>query len=88
MFWFGGMWTLGLWVRKAMECFKYGIMGHTSRSVEDGGVEDDLNCGGPAQEVSEEKNFSMLLGDSSCDILVKNGCFLPLLKQKTCLRPN
>ena len=42
--------------------------------MEDSGAEHDLKCGGLAQEVSEEKNFSML----SRDILVKNvGTFCP-----------
>jgi hypothetical protein len=30
-----------------------------------------LNCGGPAQEVSGEENFSVLPRDHSCDILAK-----------------
>ena len=29
----------------------------------------DLNCGGQAQDVSEEKDFSMLPRNHSCDIL-------------------
>lgn len=33
-------------------------MGHT-RSIEDSGVVGDLNCGGLAQKVSEEKNISV-----------------------------
>ena len=33
------------------------------------GAEGDLNCGGLAQEVSEEKNVSMWPRDYSCDIL-------------------
>ena len=40
---FGGMWILGLW--KAVECFKWGLMGHSSRSMEDCGAEGYLNCG-------------------------------------------
>ena len=48
-----GMWkTLGLWTREAFGHFKQGLMGHTSRSMENRGVEDHLNCGGSAQEVS------------------------------------
>ena len=36
------------------------------------------------EEVSEEKNFSMLLRDSSCDILVKKViAFCPCLKSLT-----
>ena len=56
---FGGMWTLGFWIRKVIKCFKQALMGHTSRNIEDSGAEVDLNCVGLAQEVSEENNFSM-----------------------------
>ena len=46
-------------------------MGHSSRNMENGSVEDDLNCRDLlAQEVSE--NFSMLPRDCSCDVLMKN----------------
>ena len=45
MFLIGGMWTLGLWIRKAVELFKWGLMDCSSRSVEDGGAEGDVNCG-------------------------------------------
>ena len=39
------------------ECFKWSLMGHASRNMEDsdGG---DLNCRSPAQDVSEGKNIS------------------------------
>ena len=63
-----------------MGCFKWGLMGHPSWSMADSGTEGDLNCGGLAQEVSEEKNFNMWPRDCSCDILVKNGCFCSCLK--------
>ena len=79
----GEIWTLVLWVRKAVECFKHCLMGHTSRSMEDNGAENDLNCGGMVQEISEEKNFSMLPRDRSCDILVKNViAFCPCRRRK------
>lgn len=55
---FGGMWTLGLWIKKPVEFFKQGLMGHTSRSFEDNGDEGDLNCG-PARDFSEEKSICM-----------------------------
>ena len=79
---------LGFGVRKVMECFKRSSMGHTSKSMEDSGAEGDLNCGSLAHEVSEEKNFSMLPRDCSCDILVKNvvafcPCTKSLLKTMT-----
>ena len=72
---------MGLWIRKAVECFKWGLMGQSSRKMKDSGAEGDLNCGGLAQEVSEEKNFSMLLRNHSCDMLMKNvATFCPCLK--------
>jgi hypothetical protein len=40
---FGGMWILGLW--KMMECFKWGLVYHTSRNMKDSGAEGDLNWG-------------------------------------------
>lgn len=47
-------------------------MRHNSRSKEDLGVEYDLkNCGKISQEISKERNFSMLPRDHSCDVLVK-----------------
>ena len=78
---------LGFGVRKVMEYFKHSLMGHTSKNMEDSGTEGDLNCGRLAHEVSEEKNFSMLPKDCSCDILVKNvvafcPCSKSLLKAK------
>ena len=67
MFLFGEIWTLELWVRKAVKCFKHCLMGLTRRSMEDSGAECDLmNYGGLPQEVSE-KNFSMLYRDHSCE---------------------
>ena len=64
-----------LWVRKAVECFKHCPMGHTSRSMEDSGAECDLmNCGGLAQEVTEEIlacYISMLPKDHPRNSLVK-----------------
>lgn len=56
---FGGMWTLGLCVRKAVKCFESCLVGHSSKGMEDSGAEDDVNCGGLAQEASEENKFSM-----------------------------
>jgi hypothetical protein len=56
-------------------------MGHTSRNMEKSVVEGDFNCGGLAQEVSEE-NFNMLPRNHSCNILVKNvTVFLTLSKE-------
>ena len=52
-----------------MGCFKHCLMGHTSRSMEDSGTDNDLKCRKLAQV--SEKNFSMLCRNCSCDILVK-----------------
>jgi hypothetical protein len=81
---FGGVWIWGLWVRK-VGCFKLCLLVHTDRSIEDRGAEDALSCGGLAPEVSEDKNFSVLPGDHSCDILVKNVAAFALV-QRVCLR--
>jgi hypothetical protein len=32
---FGGMWILGLWIWKAVGCFKWGLMGLLRRDMED-----------------------------------------------------
>lgn len=57
------------WVRKAVEDSKQCLQVHTSKSLEDSDNECDLiNCGGPTQEVEEEKNINMC----SFDILSKN----------------
>jgi len=37
---FGGVWLWGLW--KAVECFKWALMGHLIRKMEDIGAEGDL----------------------------------------------
>jgi hypothetical protein len=41
---FGGMWIWGLCIWEAMECFKWGLMGHSNRTMEDFVAESDLNC--------------------------------------------
>ena len=38
-------------------------MSQTSRSMKDMGAEGDLNCGGPTQELLEEKIFNMFPRD-------------------------
>ena len=55
---FEGIWTLGLWIRKAVEHFKCCLMGRTSRIMEESGAECNLNHGYLDQEVSEE-NINM-----------------------------
>ena len=46
----GGMWIWGLY--KAVECFKWGLLGHKNRSMGNSDAEGDLNSGGLAQEDS------------------------------------
>jgi hypothetical protein len=50
---FGGMWILWLWIRRALECIKQGLMNCPSRNMEVSSTEYDLNGGGLAQEASE-----------------------------------
>ena len=78
---FERMWILGLWIWKAVECFKWGLMGHPSRNMEDFVAGSNLNCVDLAQEISKEKNFRMWHKDWFCGILVKNvATFCPCLK--------
>jgi hypothetical protein len=35
----GGIWkTLGLWLKKVLECSKWGLMNHINKNMEDGGA--------------------------------------------------
>ena len=78
---FERMWILGLWIWKAVECFKWGLMGHPSRNMEDFVAGSNLNCVDLAQEISKEKNFRMWHKDCFCGILVKNvATFCPYQK--------
>ena len=68
-------------MRKAVECFKWSLKGHTNRNMEDNGAEGYLNSGELTQGVSVEKNVSMWPRDCSCDILANNlAAFCPYLK--------
>ena len=52
--------------------------------MKESGVELDLmNCGRLAQNVSEERNFSMLLRDHSCETLMKNVAAFQLLSEES-----
>ena len=53
--------------------------GHTSRNVEDSGVQDSLNCGDKAQEVSETINICPRI--YFVDIFVKNVPISSLVKK-------
>jgi hypothetical protein len=79
MFLFERMWILGLCIWKAMECFKWGLMGHPSRNMEDFVAGSDLNCIDLAQEISKEKNFRMWHKDRFLWYFGEEcGYFLPL----------
>jgi hypothetical protein len=52
---FGGVWVLGLW--KAVECFKWDLMGHPSRNMENFVAGSNLNCVDLAQEISKGEKF-------------------------------
>ena len=65
-----------------MDCFKWGLMDHPSRNMEDFVAGSNLNCNlNLAQKISNEKNFRMWHKDCFCVILVKNvATFCPCLK--------
>ena len=70
----GVIWSLGLWVRKAVECFKRCLEDCTIRSVEDSGAECDLtNYGWQPQEEKSNRgeNLYHVVQNHPCDILVK-----------------
>jgi hypothetical protein len=80
MLFFGRMWIWGLWTWKAVEYFKWGLMGYPSRNMEDFVIESNLNCADLAQEISV-RNFKMWPTGMFCGILVKNvATFCPCLK--------
>jgi hypothetical protein len=56
---FGRMWNFGLRIWNSVECFKWGLIGHPSRNMEDFVAVSNLNCVDLAQRISKEKNFSM-----------------------------
>lgn len=65
----------------AAGCFKWYLMFHKIRFMEDNHVESDFNCGGLSQKISAEKNCSMYLRKHSFGILVKHVLLLPLSKE-------
>jgi hypothetical protein len=48
----GGTWTLGLWIRKVAECFKWDLMGHGIESMEASGAQNRVDNDSLGQEVS------------------------------------
>lgn len=68
--------NVGLWTRKVIACFKKGLVGHPSRSLEDNSAERNLDHGGPDQEVLEGNNNGL---DTFLSYFGKQcGWFLPL----------
>ena len=55
-----------------MESFKWGLLGHPSRIMENFVADCNLNCADLTQESLVEQNFRMWPRDSFCIILVKN----------------
>jgi len=53
-----GMWTLGLWIRKVVVCFKWSLMDHTGRSIKESNFDSNVDYYGLVQDFSEEKNIS------------------------------
>ena len=78
----GRMWILGLWIWKAVECFKWGFY-IPNKNIEDFVAESNLNCAELAQEVSVEKNFRMWPRDFLWYFGEECGCFLPLSEEST-----
>jgi hypothetical protein len=75
------MWIFGLCIWKAMECFKWGLMGHPRGNMKDFIAGSNLNGVDLDQDISKEKNFRMWYKDCFYGILVKNvGTFCPCLK--------
>lgn len=48
-------WALGVWVSKAVQHFKQGLVGHPIRSMEGNDAEGDLNCEDPCSVGFREK---------------------------------
>jgi hypothetical protein len=78
---FERMWIFGLWIWNSVECFKWDLIGHPSRKMEDSVAGSNLNCVDLAQEISKEKNFRMWHKDCFVVFFVKNvATFCPSLK--------
>ena len=68
MFLFGRMWIWELWIWKAMECFKWGLMNHPSRNMEDFVPVSDLNCA----DLVQNRRMSVCGLETVLWILLKN----------------
>jgi hypothetical protein len=56
---FERMWIWGLWIWNTVECFKWGLISHPSKNMEDFVAGNNLNCVDLAQEISKENNIRM-----------------------------
>ena len=54
---FERMWIFGLWIWNTVDCFKWGLMDHPSRNMEDLVAGSNLNCVDLAQEISKGEKF-------------------------------
>jgi hypothetical protein len=73
------MWILGLWIWNTVECFKWGLIGHPSRNMEDFVAGSNLNCVDLAQVISKDNNFRMWHKDCFLWYFGEEcGYFLPL----------
>lgn len=77
----GGMWTSGFWIRKGVECFKWGLMDDSNRIMEDT-AEGDVNCRGQIKKFQRE-DITKWPRDC-CDILGKKMCLLSASVLKIC----
>jgi hypothetical protein len=68
----GRMCILGLWILKAVECFKWGLLVHHSRNMEDFVAECALNC---LKLRNLPASTSQVLGLKACATTAQPKCF-------------
>ena len=77
----GRMWIWGLWIWKAVECFKWGLMGHPRKNMEDFVTEWFELCRPGPRGFNGKLFFDRWPRDCFCGILMKNvAAFCPCLK--------
>lgn len=83
-----GRWKiLGLWTRKEVERFKWGLKGHPSKSRKESSADSDWYYGDLVPKISDANNtnISSWPTDHSCDILAKTVTYCALVL-RVCLR--
>lgn len=66
-----------------IECYKQRSVAHPYRSLKDSNAESNVECGGPAQVVSEGNSICNRARDHFCDILANSvSKFCPCHKKK------